>query len=88
MSTVVLNSEGSPVVVQEETVTVVSYTDVPTYVLTGIQGPPGVNSTLSTSGDVDVTNLTDGSVLVYNTAISKWQATTVLEKQALNGGFF
>ena len=92
MSTVVLNSEGSPVVIQEETVTIVSYTDIPTYVVTGIQGPPGpsgaVNATISNLNDVDVSTLLDGSVLVYSSSANRWQATTTLEKQYFNGGFF
>lgn len=38
--------------------------------------------------DVDVSTLIDGSVLVYNNSINKWVATTNLEKQNVNGGFW
>jgi hypothetical protein len=53
----------------------------------GVQGPPGPNQ-ITTAGDVDVSNLKDGSMLVYSTAISKWEATTSLLKQELEGGQF
>lgn len=36
--------------------------------------------------DVDMTGLDDGSVLVYSTASSKWEATNLLEKQTVECG--
>jgi len=36
--------------------------------------------------NVNTSNKTDGSVLVYNASESKWQATLTLEKQNVNGG--
>lgn len=56
-------------------------------VAVGIQGPPGVNL-VSSASDVSVVDLQDGSVLVYSTAISKWEATNRLQKQELEGGQF
>lgn len=53
----------------------------------GIQGPPGPNQ-ITTAGDVDTSDLKDGSVLVYSMAVSKWEATTKLQKQELEGGQF
>ncbi len=40
--------------------------------------------------DVNVGALTDGSMLAYNSATQKWEATTLLENPSLvlNGGFF
>lgn len=38
--------------------------------------------------DVDVSDLNDGSVLVYKTQTSKWTSTLTLEQQYMNGGFF
>ena len=54
----------------------------------GIQGPSGPSgiTTLSSATDVDVTNLTDGSVLVYSTDSSKWNSTLMLEKQTMECG--
>jgi hypothetical protein len=46
-------------------------------------------STVSGLGDVDVSQLQNGSVLVYNTDSSKWVATKDLaEGTTLNGGSF
>lgn len=38
--------------------------------------------------DVDISNLTNGSVLVYKTSTAKWTSTIDLEDQNLNGGQF
>jgi len=35
---------------------------------------------------VDTSGKTDGSVLVYNTSSENFEATTILEKQIINGG--
>lgn len=44
---------------------------------------------LNNLADVDVTNLQNGSLLVYNTTSSKWVATKELgDSQQLNGGSF
>jgi hypothetical protein len=53
----------------------------------GIQGPPGP-SNISTASDVDVTNLENGSVLVYKSSALKWTATRTLEQQNLEGGHY
>ena len=39
-------------------------------------------------GDVDSTQLANGSVLVYNTSTSKWITTTTLSAQNMEGGEF
>lgn len=38
--------------------------------------------------DTDLSETSDGSVLVYKTNTSKWTATHMLEDQTMNGGFF
>lgn len=43
---------------------------------------------LSSILDVDVSNLADGSLLVYNDNINKWVASTNLNKQNMDGGFY
>jgi hypothetical protein len=53
----------------------------------GPRGIPGPNL-LNTANDVDVTELSDGSVLVYKTDTGKWKSTTLLEKQTLEGGHY
>jgi hypothetical protein len=73
-----------------ETETVVVENAVGTVVVTGIMGPPGRSSTTSVAEltDIDLTDLRDGAVLVYNMQNSRWQATERLEKQILEGGQF
>jgi hypothetical protein len=46
------------------------------------------NKSLGQLGDIDLTNLEDGSVLVYSTDLGKFEATRKLEKQFINGGNF
>jgi hypothetical protein len=59
-------------------------------VTVGIQGPAGATGTVAiqSATDVDLSDTTDGSVLVYSTANGKWTATRRLEKQELEGGQF
>lgn len=59
-----------------------------TIIVTGMIGPPGPSATISGSGDVDLTGLTNGATLVYSSGTQKWQATNQLENQIMNGGFF
>jgi len=56
-------------------------------VAVGIQGPSGPSG-ITTAGDVDVSNLENGSVLVYKSSSSMWTATTTLEQQNLEGGHY
>jgi hypothetical protein len=39
-------------------------------------------------GDVDVTGLQDGSLLVYDSGVSKWKAATALRETLVDGGNF
>lgn len=38
--------------------------------------------------DVDTTGKVDGSILIYDETIEKFKASTLLEKQIVNGGNF
>jgi uncharacterized protein (DUF779 family) len=49
--------------------------------------PPAVNS-IAASGDVDLSQLQDGGVLIYNTATNMWKATNLLDKQIFEAGQF
>lgn len=86
--TIVVESSSTVTNTTVEVNTVVQTTDTPTIVVGGIMGPPGPASNLSSSGDVDITNLQDGSTIVWDVASNTWQATTLLEKQVINAGFF
>ena len=57
----------------------------------GIQGPEGpqgasANFHIGQALDVDVSNLTDGSLLIYSTDSDKWVANTNLDSQAMDCG--
>lgn len=58
-------------------------------VTVGIQGPSGsANFFISEAQDVDVTNLDNGSVLVYSSPASKWKSTVLLDTQNIECGFY
>jgi len=85
---VIVTQSGDTSVVQEQIVNRVVTDDKPARIITsGMMPPPAVNS-IAASGDVDITNLQDGGVLVYNTATNKWTATNLLDKQIFEAGQF
>lgn len=59
-----------------------------TVLTTAEQGPPGPAGiqNISDAFDVDSTNKTEGSVLVYSNQNQKWVATTQLENQTIESG--
>lgn len=69
---------------------VVTQDDAREIIVTGLLGPKGDSGSTELSGltDIDLTNLTDGSMLVYNNNTTKWAATTTLSKQAIDCGEF
>lgn len=91
MSSLVVASQEQAVVVDSGTTnTVVTESDSSFVVVTGIMGPAGRDGirNLSQAQDLDLTELSDGSLLVYNSTSSKWKATEKLEKQILEAGQF
>lgn len=50
--------------------------------------PPASVGSLTNSGDVDVSNLQDGGILIYNSATQKWTASNLLEKHIFEAGQF
>lgn len=89
MSTeVVVTQSGDTSVIQEQIVNRVVTDDKPARIITsGMMPPPAVNS-LTNSADVDVSQLKDGGVLVYNTATNLWTATNLFDKQIFEAGQF
>ena len=61
-----------------------------TVVTAAEQGPPGPAGiqNISDAFDVDSSNKTEGSVLVYSTQNQKWVATTLLENQSVESGHY
>jgi len=55
---------------------------------TPVKRVTGGSFALSGLPDVDVANITQGSVLVYETSTNKWTATLDLEEQNINGGSY
>jgi hypothetical protein len=75
--TVVVDTNQTVVVQDSQTKTIV----------TGIMGPRGT-STIQNLDDVDMSNLQNGSLLIYSTAATRWQASTLLDSQTLEAGQF
>lgn len=75
--TVVVDTNQTVVVQDSQTTTIV----------TGIMGPRGT-TTVQGLDDIDLSNLQNGSLLVYSTADTKWKATTTLDNQTLEAGQF
>jgi hypothetical protein len=85
---VIVTQSNNTSVVQEQLVNRVVIDDKPPRIITsGMLPPPAVNS-LMASSDVDVSQLQDGGVLVYNTATNMWKATNLLDKQIFEAGQF
>jgi len=72
----------------DEIIATVTYDDATTVSSVGIQGLSASDASLSNLGDVDSTDLVDGSVLVYKTLTSKWTSTRLLDQQFMEGGEF
>ena len=47
-----------------------------------------VPNSIENMADVDLTGLTDGSLLIYKNNTAKWSASTLLDKQNMEGGEF
>jgi len=54
--------------------------------VTGPTGVPGPQASFSNSPEIDLTNLTNGSLLIYNDTTEVWEASILLESQIINGG--
>ncbi len=63
---------------------------ITTVITSAEQGPPGPAGiqNISDAFDVDSSNKTDGSILVYSTQNQKWVSTTLLENQSVESGHY
>lgn len=75
-------------VTYDDTLTAVSYDNTTTVSTVGIQGLSAADAGLTQLGDVDASNLVNGSVLVYKTTTNKWTSTLTLDAQNMEGGEF
>lgn len=88
MTQVVVTDANNTAVILDPVTTQVVHTPVTTQIIAGgMQGPPAV-STIANIADVDLTNLVNGGILVYNSSNSKWAATNKLENQIFESGQF
>jgi hypothetical protein len=54
-------------------------------IVTGIMGPRGASS-FSQLPDIDLSQLSPGSLLVYDAGTMRWTATTLLDQQTVESG--
>lgn len=87
MTDQVILTQTERIVDQKPSGIVVQRIDAPTTVITGMIGPPGI-SNISQSADVDISALTDGAILIYQTNTSKWTAGVNLTNQIIDGGSY
>jgi hypothetical protein len=82
--TIIIDDSVDTVLVENEgqTVTIVTSAEQ------GPQGPSGAMGPISSAPDVDVTNLVDGSLLIYSAQDQKWVANTQLTNQSLESGHY
>jgi Flp pilus assembly CpaE family ATPase len=73
-----------------ETQVVVSQPETREVIVTGLLGPKGDRgaSTIAELEDVNLSSLTSGSVLVYDTNSQKWISKTLLNQQQVDCGEF
>jgi hypothetical protein len=83
VNTLVVESGGPlEAIVTEANNTVVVQSESTYAIVAGTLGP----NSIATMDDVDLRNLSDGSLLIYSTQASKWTASNLLEKQIIESG--
>lgn len=84
----VVENTSTERVIAESTNTVLADRNIGVVVVSGIMGPRGVSGldNISNAGDVDASQRTNGSILVYDSSNQKWTATTTLSEQRLDAG--
>lgn len=83
MTDVILTTTSETIVVDNEITTVI--------ITAGEQGPTGPigpSTNISNAPDVDISNLQDGSLLIYSAQDQKWVANTQLTNQSLESGHY
>lgn len=73
-----------------ETQVVVSQPETREVIVTGLLGPKGDRgaSSIAELVDVNLTSLTSGSILVYDTSTQRWVSKTLLNQQQIDCGEF
>lgn len=83
VDTLVVESGGPlEAIITESNNTVVIQSESTYTIVAGTLGPNSV----ATMDDVDLTNLMDGSLLIFSTQTNKWTAGNTLEKHIIESG--
>ena len=72
-------------IVTEKNNTVIVENKQPQVIVAGMIGPQGI-TTLQGLTNIDITNLQNGSLLVYNASTQKWAANNLLDQQIIESG--
>jgi hypothetical protein len=83
---IIITEVNNAVVIERKEPVVVSSQSQTKIVVGGMIGPHV--TTLRGLSDMDLTDLTGGSLLVYNAGTEKWTATTYLNQQVVDAGQF
>ena len=83
---IIVTEVNNTVIIERKEPAVVSSQSQTKIVVGGMIGPH--ITTLTGLSDLDITNLTGGSLLVYNAGNQKWTATTQLNQQVFDSGQF
>jgi hypothetical protein len=78
---------GTQISVTTGTGSVLTDGGLPVLTSTNNSNPATVES-ISDIGNVDTADLNDGALLIFKTTTNKWTASTTLEAQTMEGGFF
>lgn len=89
MTDTVVTLSNNTTVITEQTNTnvIVEQNKQPSVIVTGIMGPRGATQ-IADSSQFDLTQLGEGSTLVYNATTQKWVATNLLDQQIVESGQF
>lgn len=83
---VIQSSNETGYVVTENNNTVIVDNQSTYTIVAGTIGPS--SNSIGTMMDVDLTNLVDGSTLIYDNNTYKWTSTTLLDKQIIESGHY
>jgi hypothetical protein len=83
---IIITEVNNAVIIERKEPVVVSSQSQTKIVVGGMIGPHV--TTLRGLSDMDLTDLTGGSLLVYNAGTEKWTATTMLDQQVVDAGQF
>jgi hypothetical protein len=85
-TSIIVTELNNAVVIEKKEPVVVSSQSQTKVVVGGMIGP--TTTTLKGLQDLDLTQLSAGSLLVYNAGTEKWTATTMLDQQVFESGQF